>query len=171
MIDGDGGPASTDFADAIAALYPVAFNLKFSSKTHLAKDYVVPPLEALWWAQDMTTFTTQFDQSQCLWSALILCPDWIDASQVQVAVETVAAKKALPMLEQMRLETLSEGRCVQTLHLGPYSDEGPVLKRMHEEVIPQANAHMLGKHHEIYFNDFHKVAPEKLRTILRQPIR
>lgn len=170
MIDGDKGPASSEFASAIEALYPVAYKLKFMSKLSLEKDYVVPPLEALWWAKDMQFFTSKFDQSKWHWTAMIMVPEWIGKKMFYDALEDVQAKKDLPSLDKLRLEELSESTCVQTLHLGPYTDEGPVLVDMHRNFIPKNGLKMHGKHHEIYFNDFRKVSPEKLRTILRQPV-
>lgn len=170
MIDGHNGPKSETFFRAIETLYPVAYKLKFMSKLTLDRDYVVPPLEGLWWAQDMAVFTTKFDQSQWDWTAMIMVPPWITKSMYTTAVEEVTAKKSPPSIDLLKLEDLTEGKCVQTLHLGPYSDEGPVLKTMHDNFIPENNLSMRGKHHEIYFNDFRKVAPEKLRTILRQPV-
>lgn len=179
MVDGGGGPASEDFAAAIEALYPIAYALKFYSKQELQKDYVVPPLEALWWAEDMSVFTTRFDQSQWDWTVMIMLPDWIPAQMIDAVRENLVEKKSAAKagskgvprsLDLVRLERLEEGRCLQTLHLGAYSNEGPVLKRMHEQLIPEQGYRMTGKHHEIYFNDFRKVAPEKLRTILRQPV-
>ncbi len=171
MIDGANGPASRDFSAAIETLYPVAYNLKFMSKQTLERDYVVPPLEALWWADDMSVFTTKFDKSQWLWSAMIMTPDWISAAMVDTAIAQVATKKSPPSLDKLRLEHLTEATCVQTLHVGPYDNEGPTLATMHESFIPEHGFAMVGKRHEIYFNDFRKVAPEKLRTILRQPVR
>lgn len=170
MIDGHNGPAAQAFTDAIETLYPVAYNLKFKAKIDLQQDYVVPPLEALWWAQDMSVFTTNFEQSQWDWTAMILVPPWISREMFDTAVAEVQAKKSPPSLDQLKLIDLTEGCCVQTLHVGAYSDEGPILKAMHEEFIPENRLRMTGKHHEIYFNDFRKVAPEKLRTILRQPV-
>ena len=170
MIDGHEGPASPEFAAAIEALYPVAYKLKFMSKQGLGKDYVVPPLEALWWAEDMEVFTTKFDKSQWQWTAMIMTPDWIDDAMFEAAVDEVTAKKGLESLSQLRLAELAEGVCVQTLHIGSYADEGPVLQAMHHQFIPENGLQMTGKHHEIYFSDFRKVAPEKLRTILRQPV-
>lgn len=170
MINGNKGPASSQFASAIEALYPVAYKLKFMSKLSLDKDYIVPPLEALWWAKDMEVFTSKFDQSKWDWTAMIMVPEWIDEELVHDALKDVQAKKNLPSLDKVRLEELSEDTCVQTLHLGPYTDEGPVLADMHNNFIPENGLTMLGKHHEIYFNDFRKVSPEKLRTILRQPV-
>jgi len=87
------------------------------------------------------------------------------------AVKFVATKKGSKGIEKIHLTELNEGSCVQTLHLGSYNDEGPILKEMHEQYIPDNNLKMCGKHHEIYFNDFRRVAPEKLRTILRQPVK
>jgi len=170
-IDGGGGPASQDFLDAIATLYPVAYTLEFMSKVQLDQDYVVPPLEALWWADDWAVFTTKFDKSKWDWSARIMTPDWIDSASFEQAVEQVRQKKDLPLLDRLQFVSTDEGLCAQTLHVGPYSDEGPVLKEMHEVFIPAQGMQMRGKHHEIYFSNFRKVAPEKLRTILRQPVQ
>lgn len=99
-----------------------------------------------------------------------LVPDWIAVDTYDRAVAQVASKKAPTRLGDLRFERLSEGRCVQTLHLGSFDDEGPVLARMHAEFIPENGLRMTGRHHEIYLSDFRKVAPEKLRTILRQPV-
>lgn len=170
MVDGHNGPTSPTYASAIETLYPIAYTLKFMAKLDLDQDYVVPPLEALWWAQDMAAFTTKFDQSQWDWTAMIMVPPWITKTMYNTAVKQVIKKKSPPSIDLLRLDKLAEGKCVQTLHLGSYSEEGPVLKTMHEAFIPDNGLSMEGKHHEIYFNDFRKVAPEKLRTILRQPV-
>lgn len=169
-IEGTGGPESKDFADAIATLYPVAYTLKFMSKVDLDKDYVVPPLEALWWADDWSVFTTNFDKSKWDWSAMIMTPDWIDRSMFDHAVQQVSAKKDPPLLDRLGLIGLDEGLCVQTMHVGPYSEEGQVLKQMHEAFIPEQGLKLTGRHHEVYLSDFRKTTPEKLRTILRQQV-
>lgn len=171
MADGHGDPnTSPDFSAALEALYPVAYKVKFASKRELGRDYVVPPLEALWWAEDMAAFTVSRDKSSWEWTAMLMVPDWIDRGIYQLTVEQVGSKTPPARLEDVRLQSLSEGRCVQTLHVGSFDDEGPVLERMHEEFIPQQGLRMEGTHHEIYLSDFRKVAPEKLRTILRQPV-
>jgi hypothetical protein len=171
MVDGHGDPnTSKDYADALAALYPVAYKLKFASKRDLDRDYVVPPLEALWWAADMAAFTSARDKSQWFWTAMIMTPDWITAEMFADAVADVAAKDRPASLSKVRLETLDEGRCVQTLHTGPYDDEAGVLADMHDHFIPEAGLRMSGRHHEIYLNDARRVEPAKLRTILRQPV-
>ncbi|MFK7790608.1 MAG: GyrI-like domain-containing protein [Phycisphaeraceae bacterium] len=169
-IEGGGGPESSDYAAAIATLYPVAYTLKFMSKIELKKDYVVPPLQARWWADDWAVFTTKFDKTKWDWSAMLMTPNWIDESMFEQAVEKVAKKKNPPLLDRLRLIELDEGLCVQTLHVGPYSNEGPVLKEMHEVFIPGQGLSLTGKHHEIYLNDYRRVSPEKLRTVLRQQV-
>jgi hypothetical protein len=172
MIDGHGDP-NTDgaFADAAEALYPLAYRLKFASKRTLGRDYVVMPLEGLWWADDMNAYTAARDKSRWDWTMMIMVPDWIGPEMFADAVEQVAAKDRPRRLHEVRLDRLSEGRCVQTLHVGPYDDEADVLARMHHQFIPDNGLRMTGKHHEIYLSDSRKVAPEKLRTILRQPVR
>lgn len=171
MIDGHGDPNTTPaYADAIKALYPVAYKLKFASKAELARDYVVQPLEGLWWAEDMDAFTTARDKSQWDWTLMIMVPEWIDQPMFERAIAEVGAKDRPTRLDDLRLETLSEGLCVQTLHIGPYDDEAEVLAEMHDGFVPSKGLRMVGKHHEIYLSDARKVAPEKLRTVLRQPV-
>jgi hypothetical protein len=172
MVDGHGDPnTAQEYQQALDALFPVAYKLKFASKKELGRDYVVMPLEGLWWADDMETFTTQRDKSAWDWTMMIMQPEWITAAMFEAAVELVAKQKDLPALPKLRLETYHEGLCVQILHIGPYDDEGPTLHRLHHEFVPQNGYEMAGKHHEIYLSDVRKVAPEKLRTVLRQPVR
>ncbi|MEU9559401.1 GyrI-like domain-containing protein [Streptomyces fumanus] len=172
MIDGHGDPnTSPAYAEALRALYPVAYKLKFASKRELGRDYVVMPLEGLWWAEDMAAFTVARDKSRWDWTLMIMTPDWIDQRMFEAAVEQAGAKDRPARLDDVRLESLSEGRCVQTLHIGPYDDEAATLARLHDEFIPGNGLRMAGKHHEIYLSDPRRVAPGKLRTILRQPVR
>jgi hypothetical protein len=172
MADGHGDPNTAPaYQEAVEALYAVAYKLKFMSKRQLGKDYVVPPLEGLWWAEDMDSFTVDRDKSAWEWTMMIMQPAWITPEMFAEAVRQVEAAKGLPALSRLRLETYHEGLSVQILHLGPYDDEGPVLQRMHAEFVPQSGYEMAGKHHEIYLSDPRKVAPEKLRTVLRQPVR
>ena len=171
MVDGCGDPStSASYADALAALYPVAYKVKFASRRELGRDYVVPPLEALWWAEDMSLFTTARDKSQWHWTAMIMTPDWVSEQMVADAIALVGRKSPPARLGHVRLELLEEGRCVQTLHVGPYDDETAVLAEMHDRFIPVSGLRMTGKHHEIYLSDARRVAPEKLHTILRQPV-
>ncbi|MDR6868370.1 hypothetical protein J2Y69_002986 [Microbacterium resistens] len=172
MVDGHGDPNSSPaYADALAALYPVAYTLKFASKQELGRDYVVMPLEGLWWSADMEAFTAARDKSRWDWTMMIMTPDWIDEEMFDRAIARAGAKDRPARLDDVRLATLSEGRCVQTLHVGSFDDEADVLARMHDEFIPGEGLEMVGTHHEIYFKDPRRTAPEKLRTLLRQPVR
>ncbi|WP_120005262.1 GyrI-like domain-containing protein [Nesterenkonia muleiensis] len=171
MIDGHGDPnTSSAYADALKTLYPVAYKLKFASKRTLGRDYVVPPLEGLWWAENMDSYTSARDKSQWNWTMMLMTPGWIDQQMVHTAIEEVSAKDSPLRLADIRWESLSEGRCVQTLHIGPYDDEAAVLAHLHHEFIPKNGLRTVGKHHEIYLSDPRRTAPEKLRTILRQPV-
>lgn len=171
MIDGHGDPnTSPEFRSAVEALFPIAYKIKFASKQDLGKDYAVMPLEGLWWADDMDAFTSARDKSKWDWTMMIMQPDWITPEMYRAAVETVAAKNPPKNLAKVRFETLDEGLCVQILHIGSFDDEAEILNKMHHDFMPDNNLEMRGKHHEIYFSDFRKTAPEKLRTLLRQPV-
>lgn len=170
MIDGHGDPnAGGPFTEAVSALFSVGYKLKFTSKKELGRDYAVMPLEGLWSSADPTTFTTALDKSTWDWTLQMLVPDWI-SSELFTAASAVARSKAGAAVDLLRLETLDEGRCVQTLHLGSFDDEGPVLKQLHTEFLPANGLALRGRHHEIYLSDFTRTAPAKLRTILRQPV-
>lgn len=171
MIDGHGDPnTGGEYAEAISALFPIAYKLKFASKKNLDKDYVVMPLEAQWWASNMDAFTTDRDKSQWEWTAMIMVPDWITRGMFDDAIATVAAKNRPVSLDKIRLEPLHEGVCVQTLHVGSYDDEAEILAKLHHQYLPTAGLRTTGTHHEIYLSDLRKVEPSKLRTILRQPV-
>jgi hypothetical protein len=168
MIDGHGDPnAGGAFGEAVEALYPLAYRLKFASKRILDRDYVVMPLEGLWWADDMDSFTASRDKTRWDWTLMIMVPEWIGRDMFEDAAGQVTGPRRVP---EVRLASLSEGRCVQTLHVGPYDDEAETLARLHHEFIPGNGLRMTGRHHEIYLSDSRRVAPEKLRTILRQPV-
>lgn len=169
MVDGHGDPNTAQtYQDALEALYAVAYKLKFLSKRQLEKDYVVLPLEGLWWAEDMASFTVRRDKSAWDWTMMIMQPEWITREMFEEAVRQVAKAKNPAALSKLRLETYREGLSVQILHVGSYDDEAPTLHRLHHEFIPQNGYEMAGKHHEIYLSD---LAPEKLKTVLRQPVR
>jgi len=170
MVDGHGDPNTTqNYKDAIEALYAVAYKIKFMSKKGMEKDYTVPPLEGLWWAEDMETFITR-DKSQWDWTMMIMTPDWISAEFFADAVGQVRKAKDPAALDKVRLERYHEGLSIQIMHIGSYDDEGPVLSQMHSDFIPNNGYMENGKHHEIYLSDPRRVAPEKLKTVLRQPI-
>jgi hypothetical protein len=171
MVDGHGDPnSSPEYAEALAVLYPLAYALKFASRNDLGRDYVVPPLEGLWWAQDMDAFTRARDKSAWDWTMMLMTPQWLDVEHLTAVRARVAVKKPALPLERVRLEPLEEGLCAQTLHVGSFDDEGPVLADLHERFLPEHGLVMTGKHHEVYLSDPRRTAPEKLRTILRQPV-
>lgn len=171
MIDGHGDPNTAPaFAEAIETLYPVAYTLKFASRKDLDRDYVVPPLEGLWWADDMAAFTSARDKNRWDWTLMLLVPDWIDGDRVETAIGAVRGKKSLARLDDLRFEALAEGSVVQTLHVGSFDAEAEVLARLHDEILPDRGLRPTGRHHEIYLSDFRRVAPERRRTILRQPV-
>ena len=172
MIDGHGDPnTASAYREALETLYPMAYGLKFHSARVLGRDHTVMPLEGLWWADDMDSFTQARDKSRWSWTLMILVPAWIDEAAYETVRVEVAAKGKAPALDLLRRAELDEGLVVQTLHIGPNDDEGPVLARMHHEFIPQQGLTMSGRHHEIYLGDPQRTAPERRRTILRQPVR
>ncbi len=171
MVDGHGDPnGGAEYTNAIEALFPVAYTLKFASMQDLGLDYVVMPLEAQWWGSDMDVFTTGRDTSRWDWTAMILIPHWTTMEMFHAAITKTAAKKRLSSLDKVRLETLHEGLCVQTLHIGSYDDEAGILDELHHRYIPDNGLRMTGRHHEVYLSDFRRTEPSKLRTILRQPV-
>jgi hypothetical protein len=171
MIDGHGDPNTAPaYQQALAALYAVAYRCKFVSKRALERDYVVPPLEGLWWAAEMDAFSSR-DKSAWDWTMMIMQPEWITSALVDEARAQADAGKELPALPKLRLETYHEGLSVQILHMGSYDDEAPTIARMHGEFMPAHGLVPAGKHHEIYLSDPRRVAPEKLKTVLRQPVR
>ena len=168
-VDGSGDPnTAPEYRATLEALYPYAYALKFASRAELERDYVVPPLEGLWWADDMTAFTEHRDKALWRWTMMIMVPEWIPESLVEAARDRV--KAAPERLGDVRLDALEEGTCVQTLHVGSFDDEAAVLARMHDEFIPASGHRMTGRHHEIYLGDPRRVAPERMRTILRQSV-
>ncbi|SHF91370.1 GyrI-like domain-containing protein [Streptoalloteichus hindustanus] len=170
-VDGRGDPnTSPAYANAVEALYGVAYALKFASKKTLGRDFVVGPLEGLWRADDPTAFVRRRKDTWD-WTMMISQPAWITEDMVQAAVDTVSKKKANPALGDIRLLTLVEGTCAQILHIGSYDDETPTLDRLHNHYLPENDLTFNGDHHEIYLSDARRTPPTKLRTILRQPVR
>lgn len=167
MIDGRGDPNSPAFGEAVAALYPVAYRLKFASKQMLDRDYVVMPLEGLWWAADRGAFTTARDKSRWNWTVMTMVPDWITRDMFTTATDQAGAKRPA-RLDDVRFETLREGTCVQALHVGAFDDEGPLIAKLHRFISDHALT-PAGQHHEIYLSDFRTVEAAQRRTIVRQP--
>ncbi|MEZ5842989.1 MAG: GyrI-like domain-containing protein [Hyphomicrobiaceae bacterium] len=169
-IDGRGDPnVEAGYGRAIEWLYATSYVMKFAAKTGLGRDYVVPPLEGLWWADDPQDFVAR-RKGRWRWTMMIMAPDLIDRSMFDTAVTQARGKLGDPPAS-LRLELLHEGPSLQTLHVGSYDDEGPVLARLHDEIMPALGLTFAGPHHEIYLGDPRRTLPEKLRTILRQPVR
>ncbi|MBM7503788.1 GyrI-like domain-containing protein [Agromyces aurantiacus] len=170
-VDGHGDPnTAPTYAQAVEALFAVAYALKFRSRRELGRDVTVAPLEGLWRADDPAAFTAR-EKGAWDWTMLIAQPEWIDDALVAEAVAAVRAKGDRPALGLVRLRELHEGPSVQILHVGSYDDEAPTLARLHDEWMPQHGLTFAGDHHEIYLSDARRTAPEKLRTVLRQPVR
>ena len=171
MVDGKGDPGTArSYVDAVEALYSVSYSLKFASKKQLERDYVVPPLEGLWWADDPAVFVARL-RDEWRWTMMIMQPDWITESMVADAIGAIGRKKELPALPSLRFDTLHEGLSLQIMHIGSYEAEGPTLARLHNELMPSQGFTFNGPHHEIYLGDPRKTAAEKLKTILRQPVK
>jgi DNA-binding PadR family transcriptional regulator len=172
MVDGHGNPNTAEsYKYAVEALYSVSYTLKFMSKKKLGKDYVVMPLEGLWYADDPSVFTTRA-KDEWSWTMMIMQPDWITDEMVKEAIEAVKKKgKDLPALPLLRFEAFEEGKSVQIMHIGSYDDETPTLHKLHAEFMPEHDLQFNGNHHEIYLGDPRKADPSKLKTVLRQPVR
>ena len=168
-VDGRGNPNTADsYRHAVEALYGISYAVRFAAKRDLGRVHVVAPLEGLWWSDDLAVFTAR-DKDQWQWTMMIHQPDWVTPDMVDAATRAAAAKKPNPALDLLRLERFTEGHAVQSLHVGPYDDEAPLIERMHDWARERGHE-LRGKHHEIYLSDPRKVEPAKLKTVLRQPV-
>ncbi|CBG67711.1 conserved hypothetical protein [Streptomyces scabiei 87.22] len=169
-VDGHGDPnTATAYRHAVEALYAVAYTVKFTSRRELGEDFVVGPLEGLWWADDMGDFLAR-RKDNWRWRMLINVPGWITDLMIEEARAAALAKKDRPALGDVRPETLREGTSAQVLHIGSYDDETPVLTRLHRDYLPAHGLREAGLHHEIYLSDPRRTDPARLRTVLRQPV-
>ncbi|WP_432105642.1 GyrI-like domain-containing protein [Streptomyces sp. bgisy091] len=170
-VDGRGDPnTDASYTRAVEALYSVAYTLKFTGRRALDRDFVVGPLEGLWWADTPEAFTTRAKHTWH-WRMLISRPDWITEELVEDARRAALEKKSLPTIGDVRSVSLNEGTSAQCLHIGPYDDEGPALAELHGEYLAAHDLRITGLHHEIYLSDPRRTDPARLRTILRQPVR
>lgn len=171
MIDGAGNPnTSQEYKDAVEALYTVSYALKFMiKKGEVAVDYGVLPLEGLWWVDDMTKFSVE-NKDVWKWTSMIMQPEYVTRDLFEQAVEQVKKKKNPPSLSKIRFESFNEGLSAQIMHIGPFSAERPTIEKVHN-LVNEKGYELRGKHHEIYLSDPRKAAPEKMKTIIRQPIR
>ena len=170
MIDGEGDPnTSQTYQEALGALYPLSYTLKFMiKKSEIGIEYGVLPLEGLWWADDMSTFT-EGKKDEWKWTLMIMQPELVTQEKVQKAIEQVKIKKNPASLPLVRFESFDEGKAAQIMHIGPFSEEGPTIEKVHS-FIKENGYGLSGKHHEIYLSDIRRAAPEKWKTIVRQPM-
>lgn len=169
-VDGDGDPNTMPaYRSAVEWLYGTSYAMKFAAKAALATDYVVPPLEGLWWADDPRSFTARA-KNQWHWTMMIMVPDFITQPMYENAVAKTTSKLGAPP-QSLRFEPYREGLSLQTLHIGSYDEEGPTLARLHNELMPGQGLTFNGPHHEIYLSDPRKTAAARLKTILRQAVK
>ena len=169
MIDGDGGPNHPTFQNAIKVLFPLSYTLKFMiKKSDIGIDYGVLPLEGLWWADDMSSFIKD-KKDDWKWTLMIMQPELVKKEMVVKAIEEVRKKKNPVALPLVRFESFAEGKAAQIMHIGPFSEEGPTVEKVHA-FIGDSGSQRIGKHHEIYLSDIRRAAPEKWKTIIRQPM-
>ena len=168
MVDGEGDPnTSQEYSDAVEVLFQVSYALKFMvKKGSLAIDYGVMPLEGLWWAEDMSAFTAG-DKSNWLWTMMIMQPEFVTGEMVAKAIQDVTKKKKPAAISKIRFEAYNEGQAAQIMHIGPFSEEGPTVERVHAYI--DARGKRRGKHHEIYLTDIRRADPAKWKTVIRQP--
>ncbi len=168
MLDGHGDPNhSAHYQSVIEALFSLSYTIKFAIKKAEGSDYAVYPCEGLWWVEDMRDFSVEKKENWD-WTMMIAQPGTVTADWVESSREAALKKKGLAQIEQVRFEIYNEGCSAQLMHTGPYSAEGPNIARLHEFIDAMGGQKSL-KHHEIYLGDVRKTAPEKLKTVIRQP--
>jgi hypothetical protein len=149
--------------------YTIKFMIKKGEAANIEPvDYAVMPLEGQWWADNMDDFVS-LDKDNWLWKVMIAQPDLVNTDLINVAKDKLRKKKILPALELLQFEEIEDGLSAQIMHLGPYSAEGPTIKELHQYIVEQGYVRS-GLHREIYLGDFRRTAPEKLKTIIRQPM-
>lgn len=168
-VDGRGDPnKAPEYERALAWLYGVSYAMKAASKAE-GRDYVVPPLQGLWWADSPKAFTTG-KKDKWRWTMMIMAPDFVTAKHFGAGVDKVRKKLGEPPAS-LRFEDYDEGLAVQILHVGSYDAEAPTIKRLHETFLPANGLKENGPHHEIYLSDPRRTEAAKLKTILRQPVK
>tara|TARA_R110000868_G_scaffold304437_3_gene564989 strand:+ start:9875 stop:10480 length:606 start_codon:yes stop_codon:yes gene_type:complete len=166
-IEGKGEPAGVIFIESVKALYPLAYGVKKISKK-LGMDFGVPKLEGLWWVNS-DKHALDVPRSEWHWKLMIRMPSFVNLEFVEEAKIEVIKKKKLELVKNIHLINLTEGTCVQALHVGPYSTEHHTIQKM-EDLVLEKGLKIQGLHHEIYLSDPTKTSPEKLKTILRYPV-
>lgn len=169
MIDGYGAEDRSDLDHAVKWLFATIDPIKRIARERMGRSFVQPPLEALWWGDDVEDFIRQ-RRDRLHWRMMIVFePDWLTREMFDDAVAQAGARLGDPPAS-LRLESYHEGLCAQIMYVGPPSDEGPTITGMHNEFLPAHNLTACGRHHEIYLTDPKRVAPEKMKTVLRQRV-
>ena len=174
-VDGEGDPnTSAEYTAAVELLYGLSYTIKMGSKSIL--EYVVPPLEGLWSVDDdfRGGGAEINDKSKFIWTMMIRQPDFVTEDILEVAKISLAKKKPNLDISKAKLETITEGLCVQVMHIGSYDDEPATVAALDGFAIENGyilDINDIRRHHEIYISDPRKVAQEKLKTVLRHPIR
>ena len=173
---GDPNDETGDSKKALESLYAVAYTLRMSYKTDYKingfYEYIVPPLEGFWW-QDGTDGVNYADKTSFNWISVIRLPDFISGKDIEWAVMT-ATKKKKTDCSQVKFLTVNEGLCVQIMHIGPYDNEPVTVKLMDDYLAQNGYENNLNSermHHEIYLSDPRKCLPEKMKTVIRHPIK
>ncbi len=167
-VEGKGEPAGEVFTKAVEALYPLAYGVKNICKKQ-GKDFAVPKLEGLWWVESNKP-ALEVPRQEWQWKLLIRMPDFVNSGIVEKAREEVFKKKGLDLIKVIKFESVNEGKCIQILHTGPYSTEPETLEKM-RKMMKENKLTENGFHHEIYLSDPRKTPPQKMKTILRQPVK
>jgi len=167
-IEGKGAPGGDEFQAKVGALYSLAYGIKMLMKKE-GKDFTVAKLEGLWWVDSDKPYT-EVPREEWRWKLLIRQPEFVTPEIVEKAKQEVIKKKKLELVNEVKFEKMKEGKCVQILHIGPYSTEPESLEKMYN-LMKEKGLVYNGFHHEIYISDPRKVAPEKMKTILRQPVK
>ncbi len=179
MVDGAGNPnTSEDYKIALEILYGLSYSIKMSKMSGAVPngyfDFVVPPLEGLWWFKDGGVITDILDKDNFCWTSMVRQPDFVTDNVFEIAKLTLAKKNPDLDLSRVRLEIFTEGLCAQIMHIGAYDDEPATIAALESFITESgytADFTSTRRHHEIYLNDPRKTAPEKLKTVIRYPIR
>ena len=173
MVDGTGAPENNpQFVRAMETLYGIVYTVKFWDKKFDAPPnyakFSLTPLEALWWMQDGSMFDAT-KIGNWAWTVMIRLPDFVTPAYFQEVVNELTERKQKDIYKDARLEKFHEGTCAQLMHIGPYDQETANIKKLHA-FARESGYKLVGKHHELYFSDPRRTAPEKLKTIIRQPV-
>ncbi|MCU7936642.1 MAG: GyrI-like domain-containing protein [Candidatus Thiodiazotropha sp. (ex Dulcina madagascariensis)] len=169
VVDGQGSPDHDAGAKAIKYLFTAIYPIRREARERMGKTLIEPPLEMLYWADDMCDLAAG-NKENWKWRAMITLPVWADGNMFANAVAQ-AKKQMDEVANSLRMESFSEGRCAQIMHVGRAQAIPALLERLYTQFLPQNNLEPDGAYHEIYLDDWNRTAPERRKLILRQPVR